>query len=42
MKIIVITLTKNTLVAVVLTFNTGGQLPSFAQVLPKNAIEIGF
>ena len=42
MKIIVITLTLSTVVAVILALSTGGQSPSFSQVLPKNAIEIGF
>ena len=42
MKIIVITLTISTVVAVILAVNTNGPSPSFVQVLPKNTIEIGF
>ncbi|HXJ97671.1 MAG TPA: Nramp family divalent metal transporter [Gelidibacter sp.] len=42
MKVIVITLTISTIIAVALAFNTSGQPPSFIQVLPKNALEIGF
>ncbi len=42
MKIIIITLTISTVVAVILALNTSGNSPSFAQVLPKNALEIGF
>lgn len=42
MKIIVITLTISTIVAVVLALNTNVQPISFAQVLPENTLEIGF
>lgn len=42
MKVIVITLTISTIIAVVLALNTSSQPLPFAQVLPKNAIEIGF
>lgn len=42
MKVIVITLTISTIIAVALAFNTSGQPPSFIQVLPKNALETGF
>lgn len=42
MKIIVITLTISTVAAVILALNTDVPSPSFTQVLPKNAIQIGF
>ena len=42
MKVIVITLTVSTVVAVILALKTTGQSSSFTQALPKNTIEIGF
>lgn len=42
MKIIVITLTISTIIAVVLAVNSSSPDISFAQVLPKNTLEIGF
>lgn len=42
MKIIVITLTISTIIAVVLAVNTSSQTLSFAQALPENTLEIGF
>lgn len=42
MKIIVITLTISTIIAVVLALNTSPQPLSFAQILPENTLEIGF
>ncbi|MBO3099544.1 Nramp family divalent metal transporter [Gelidibacter pelagius] len=42
MKIIVITLTISTIIAVVLALNTSPQPLSFVQKLPENTLEIGF
>ena len=42
MKIIVITLTISTIIAVFLAFNKANQSHSLMQILPKNNIEIGF
>lgn len=42
MKIIVITLTVSTIIAVILALNTSPQPLSFAQKLPENTLEIGF
>lgn len=42
MKIIVITLTISTIIAVVLALNTNPQPLSFAQIMPENTLEIGF
>ncbi|TDU42805.1 Mn2+/Fe2+ NRAMP family transporter [Gelidibacter sediminis] len=42
MKVIVITLTLSTIIAVILALNNNHQALSFAQQLPKNAIEIAF
>ena len=42
MKIIVITLTISTIIAVVIAFNNGSQTLSLAQILPKNNVEIAF
>ncbi|SDB53379.1 Mn2+ and Fe2+ transporters of the NRAMP family [Flavobacteriaceae bacterium MAR_2010_188] len=42
MKIIIITLTVSTLIAVVLALNGNHQIHSFAQILPKGKLEIAF
>ena len=42
MKIIILTLTISTIIAVVLAYNNNSETISFVQILPKNSIEIAF
>ncbi len=42
MKVIIVTLTISTLVAVILAFKDADKVISFRQILPKNEIEIAF